>query len=138
MIGRGDTFPYKTYALDRMREVIVTKHKYVLDEDFDAAMLFKDTYGVTLGQEPAEDILLKVTHQQANYLKTLPLHSSQQEVGRTKHYTKISLHVCPTDDLVRELLSMGAAVEVLRPESLRRRMAEEVKGMGRVYGFASH
>ncbi|MDY5566888.1 MAG: WYL domain-containing protein, partial [Candidatus Cryptobacteroides sp.] len=43
-------------------------------------------------------------------------------------------HLAPTYDFKQELLSHGAFVEVLSPESLRKEMADAAAEMGRLYG----
>jgi hypothetical protein len=49
-----------------------------LPKDFDAESYFNDTIGIILGGgEEVEDVEIKVTDDQQLYLRTLPLHHSQ-------------------------------------------------------------
>lgn len=70
---------------------------------------------------------------QANYLRSLPLHSSQHELERTEEYSIFSLRVRPTYDFKQKLLSLGRTVEVLQPESLRADMCDEIQEMVKKY-----
>ena len=81
-----------------------------------------------------ESIWLKVEAHQANYLRSLPLHRTQTELPcKDKDYAIFALRVRPTLDLRQKILSLGSAVEVLKPESLREEMREEVRRMSKMY-----
>ena len=82
---------------------------------------------------PIESIRLKVNAYQANYLRALPLHSSQHELKRTEEYSIFSLRVRPTFDFKQKILSLGSTVEVLQPESLRADMRGEIQEMMNKY-----
>ena len=76
-----------------------------------------------------EVVKLKVNADQANYLRSLPLHPSQKELVRTCDYSIFSVEVRPTFDFQQELLWNGDALEVLEPLWLREEMAGIVKRM---------
>lgn len=63
--------------------------------------------------------LLKVKFFQANYMRDLPLHESQQEIERNEEYSIFELFIRPTYDLYQEVLRMGTEVEVLAPLYMR-------------------
>ena len=95
--------------------------------------MFEGVYGIIVDDTPVESIRLKVNAYQANYLRSLPLHSSQHELKRTEEYSIFSLHVRPTYDFKQKLLSLGSTVEVLQPESLRTDMRGEIQEMMNKY-----
>lgn len=66
---------------------------------------------------------------QTKYLRSLPLHSSQEEIETTPEYSVFRIRVRPTYDFERALLSYGATLEVLKPLSLRERIAKEIREM---------
>ena len=80
-----------------------------------------------------ETVKLKVSADQANYLRSLPLHHSQKELVHTGEYSIFSVEVRPTFDFKQELLWNGDALEVLEPLWLRKEMAGIVKRMGNNY-----
>ena len=92
--------------------------------------MFKDSYGIILREEvEVESVWIKVDAFQANYLRSLPLHHSQIELKRNEEYSVFSVRVRPTFDFRQQLLSLGSRVEVLKPESLRDEMKEEIAAM---------
>jgi predicted DNA-binding transcriptional regulator YafY len=58
------------------------------------------------------------------YVRTKPLHPSQQWVEDRGRGTVFSIQVIPNFELERELLGFGASLEVLAPERLRKRMKD--------------
>jgi predicted DNA-binding transcriptional regulator YafY len=71
----------------------------------------------TNGQEPEEVILSFNTHQ-GKYLKTLPLHHTQEIILDSEKELQLKLNLCVTHDFLMELLSYGSSVKVLKPNSL--------------------
>ena len=80
-----------------------------------------------------EKVKIKVSASQANYLRDLPLHESQQETEQTDEYSIFELHVRPTFEFQQELLWSGENLEVLEPLWLRREIAEKVNRMWNKY-----
>ena len=122
--------PYRIFALDRISNLEIQKEAYTRDPDFDVEELFKDSYGIILGDDlEVESVWIKVDAFQANYLRSLPLHRSQIELRRNEEYSLFAVRVRPTLDFRQRLLSLGSTVEVLKPESLRAEMKEEIAAM---------
>ena len=100
-----------------------------------AEEFFRDCYGVmsdTFGPE-ARVVRLKITAFQANYVRDLPLHESQQEIERNDEYSIFELFVRPTYDLYQEVLRMGTQVEVLEPNYMREEILEMIRIMYNQY-----
>ena len=96
--------------------------------------MFNGVYGITIDEDlPVESIWLKVDPYHANYLRSLPLHESQHEIGERDGFPIFSLRVQPSSDLKRKLLSLGSSIEVLKPESLREEMKAEIAAMLKNY-----
>ncbi|MDE7125456.1 MAG: WYL domain-containing protein [Muribaculaceae bacterium] len=116
----------KTYALDRMSTVNVTTDSFVLPDDFDAESFSRDAFGIIFTQGEVHEIVLRADTRQAKYLRTLPLHPSQQEM---LHDTFSDFHyrLRITPDLVREILSFGASVTVISPPQLRVMVKDALK-----------
>ena len=68
-------------------------------------------------------MVIKVHDGQANYVRSLPLHHSQEEV-EVETYT-FELYVRPTVDFIMKLRSYGPAIEVVYPAWLRDQLASE-------------
>ena len=124
----------RIYALDRVLEANLSDKAFKYPKQFDPEKYFKHCFGIIHDEEcPLETVKLKVSHDQANYLRSLPLHHSQKELVRTGDYSVFSVEVRPTFDFRQELLCNGDALEVLEPLWLRQEMAEVVQRMGMNY-----
>ena len=121
------------YSLDRIHAIEPTKQKYQLPEDFDAERYFKDTYGVTgIGEKP-EEIKICIDAMQANYLRTLPLHTSQEEIERNDDYSIFRYYMVPSYEFLQELRKYGSDVEVISPESVRAEFRADTGSLYRIY-----
>lgn len=137
LLGHYDSSrPHLTYGLDRITDCRLQDDHYERDPDFDLDKMFDGVYGIDRGRSeskdteiPIEEVWLKVDPYQANYLRSLRLHNSQYEVGEKDGYPIFSLRVRPTYDFKQKLLSLGSSVEVLKPESLRNVMRQEINAM---------
>ena len=125
----------KTYALDRVTSLELSDRTFVYPEGFEPTDYFKDCFGITYGERPAEEVVLRVPALQANYLRTLPLHESQVESERSDSHSIFRYRVKITPDLVQEIYALGFwQAEVLAPRSLREavaaRLAESLSHYG--------
>ncbi|MGB4571516.1 MAG: WYL domain-containing protein [Rectinemataceae bacterium] len=80
--------------------------------------LFNKIVGVTLSEGPVEDVRIRATTLQAQYLEALPLHNSQRVVRKANGFVEFSLAVAVNFELIQELLRLGDTVQVLAPDSL--------------------
>lgn len=123
------------YALDRIFNIKkLDGETFNIPEDFEPEEFFQDYYGIIAGTgRKVESVKLKVSAGQANYLRSLRLHESQEETERNDEYSIFTLQVRPTFDFIQELLWNGADVEVLSPAWLRDEVAAIVKRMWNHY-----
>ena len=123
------------YALDRIRDLKTDPdNKFKLPSSFNPSEYFDECFGVIASDGTnVEDVKLKVSASQANYLRSLPLHHSQQEIERTNTYSIFTLKVRPTYDFQQEILWNGEDIEVLEPLSLRHEMEERIHRMWSKY-----
>ena len=124
----------RIYSLDRVWEASLTEEPFKYPKDFSPEVYFQDCFGVIRDDEiEVETVKLKVNADQSNYLRSLPLHPSQEETERNADYSIFTLQVRPTFDFQQELLWNGDALEVLEPLWLRKEMAGMVKRMWNHY-----
>ena len=121
------------YSLDRVHAIEPTKQKYKLPNGFNAEEYFKNTYGVTGMDVEPEVIEICIDAMQANYLRTLPLHSSQEEIERNDDYSIFRFHTFPSYEFLQELRKYGSDVEVISPESVRAEFREDTESLYRIY-----
>ena len=122
----------KTFGLDRMQQVQLL-HPFVEAETFDYKTLFEHTYGITCLAEAPSRVVLSFTPQQGKYIKSLPLHPSQQVLLDHDKELRIELTVVLNIDLKMQLLSYGSKVQVLEPPQLRQEIAEELQNALKKY-----
>ena len=117
-----------SFALDRMNSVTVSEKPFTVPKSFDAQSFFSTRYGVLQyeGEKPAR-IKLKVYARQANYFRTLPLHSSQKESEKNAEYSIFSYYLTPNYDFIHDVLYYGDDVEVLEPMELRASIAKTIE-----------
>lgn len=114
---------YKTFGLERISDLEITRKKFDYPKDFNPDVKFKYSFGIITDGTKPEKIKLWLSHNQANYIKSLPLHHSQKVVSENETECIIELYMSPTYDFVMELLSMGSEIKVLEPKILQ----EEIK-----------
>jgi predicted DNA-binding transcriptional regulator YafY len=123
-----------SFALDRMNSVTVSEKTFTVPKSFDAQNFFSTRYGVLQyeGEKPTR-IKLKVCARQANYFRTLPLHSSQKETEKTAGYSIFSYYLTPNYDFIHDVLYYGDDVEVLEPVELRKTLEENINSLNNKY-----
>lgn len=118
----------RTFGLDRMSNPVTIGQTISANRTNAYKALRKQVIGVTIPQNSiVEKVVLRFTKLEANYVLSLPLHSSQQTVHETDAHVDIALHVVLNHELEREILAYGEAVEVLEPALLRKRIRERIE-----------
>lgn len=123
----------RLYGLDRILNTERTTTPFVLPENFDAEAFFANGYGVTVDERKPEIVRISVDAYQANYLRSLPIHPSQEETERNNDYSVFHFFIVPTYEFIKELLSYGGTLEVLSPKWLRKEMKQEALTMNEIY-----
>lgn len=134
--GISDEHPgeVRVYGLDRVQKVENTAETYVYPKDFDGAAFFHNYYGIWHDEETAvEEVIVRVSARDANYLRSLPLHHSQREIETTQDYAVFRYVIAPTFDFIQELRTHGAALKVLSPQWLAQRMRDDAQAILTAY-----
>jgi predicted DNA-binding transcriptional regulator YafY len=109
----------KTFALDRIKELEITKKRYIYPQDLDPNDYFRNCFGViTSDDEDPAEIILSFKPLQGKYIKSFPLHESQRILEDNEEELRIALNLYVTHDFIMELLSYGENVKVIQPGSL--------------------
>ncbi len=114
----------KSFALDRLTNLEITNQTYQYPDNYSIEQSYRYCFGIISpnGSDP-QDIILSFDPFQGKYIKTLPLHETQQVLVDNDKETRIKLKLCLTHDLIMELLSFGNNMKVIEPKSL----ADQVK-----------
>ena len=131
LVGRSPYYnQIRVYALDRIQDLETLEKKFKMPKKFNPKAFFEDYYGIIANENAqVETVRLKVSANQSNYLRSLPLHPSQKEVEKGEGYSIFELRLCPEFDFQQEILSQTPEIEVLSPEWLREEIAGKVKAL---------
>ncbi|MDE5890758.1 MAG: WYL domain-containing protein [Bacteroidales bacterium] len=124
----------RVYGLDRITGLTTTGNEFRMPEDFDVDTLFATSYGVYLSDDKPCEIMLKASAKEAGYLRDLPLHSSQKEIGKDGEDVIFSIYVCPNTNLMMDLWRLGNRIEIISPENIRKAFAAEAAKALSIYG----
>lgn len=109
----------KTFALDRLTNLEITRKRFTIPKDINIEVQFKYSFGIiSPNDQKPQEIVLSFDAHQGKYIKTLPLHDTQEIILDTEGELQIKLKLCITHDFIMELLSFGENVKVLQPKSL--------------------
>ncbi len=124
---RDGTEKVSNLALDRIKKIKNSSSSFIENDLFDADTYYTYLVGVTFPEgENVQDIVLKVTGRQVNYVKTKPIHKSQEIVEEPDANTLIiRLKLIINYELQSVLLSYTPDIEVLQPISLRNQLLEK-------------
>ena len=115
----------KLFGVERISNLQILADTFERDETIDIDNLFKDCFGIWNQEDiPVEDIVLSYSALDGRFLQSVPLHHSQTILTDTESEFRISVRLRITNDFVMELLSRSTSLTVIKPVSLRRRVAE--------------
>lgn len=124
----------RIYSLDRIQELKTMNATFSMPKDWTVEDYFKDCFGIFAGPDvKAERVVLKVNASQANYIRDLELHESQEEIEQNEEYSIFRYWLRPYYDFIQELLWNGADVEVLEPLWLRDEIESIVEQLYKKY-----
>jgi predicted DNA-binding transcriptional regulator YafY len=121
-------------ALDRIRKVeeLIVEYKSCPISNPDD--YYKNVVGISYPESEPEKIILSFAPSQGNYIKTQYLHKSQEILIDNEKELRISLNLFPNYEFISTLMSYGADVKVVEPESLREKVKEMYRKALEGYG----
>ncbi len=123
VVGKIDSEQYRTFGIDRIENLEIKTEVFKLLKTEYPLRLFENIVGLTYSDGKIEEVVLSFNPIQGKYIKSLPLHKSQQIIKDDKTATVISLQVIPNFELQQKILMLGDAVKVIKPKWL----ANEIK-----------
>lgn len=124
----------KSFALDRLSKLEITRRKFQLPHDFNVNEHFKYCFGIiSPNKEKPREVILSFNHLQGKYIKTLPLHESQEILKDDETELLIKLKLFITHDFVMEILSLGENVKVIQPPSLITKIKKALESALKLY-----
>lgn len=116
----------KTFGLDRISRLEILSGKFRKAPDMPIAERYQNLYGIMDSSDlQPEKVVLAFNARDGKFLKSLPLHHSQQIIADhpEKDEFIISLYLKITTDFVMEILSRIASLQVIEPLHLRERIS---------------
>ncbi|MDP2455131.1 MULTISPECIES: YafY family protein [unclassified Kaistella] len=121
---------FRVFGLDRINNLLETGVKFQYPQSIDPKEQFKEVFGiigssadftvqvVTLSFRKSPTDTVDIPNQ-GEYIKSMPLHASQEIVKDTPDEIVVKVSLKPNWEFIMEILSYGEYVEVLEPQSLR-------------------
>jgi hypothetical protein len=136
VLGVGESTMLRAYRLSRITEARVRVKTFTYPERaaYDPENLFRDTFGIFVrGEDPVEDVMLRLSPRWKTYARSHRWHSSQQvsEDGIGRVLVRMRVRTC--SEFEAFVLGFGGEAEVLEPASLRRRVAAHVRALHERY-----
>lgn len=125
---------FKTFGLERLQEVYLSDTSVQRNRRSQFMALKENALGVFVRPEDeVERVVLRVQSEMVPYIRTVPIHSSQQELKDDPNEFLIELRLIINPELEREILSYAEQVEVLEPAWLREKIGERVEKLLKNY-----
>lgn len=110
---------FGVFSFDRILNMSLTNEKFKMPRSFNAQAYFDECYGVLVNDDTqVQRIVIRAFGDERYYMKDMPIHKSQREIGQGEHYTDYELIMRPTIDLSGHLLSRSNFIKVLEPQWL--------------------
>jgi hypothetical protein len=117
---------FGVFLFDRILNMSLTDEKFQMDPSFNAQAYFEECFGVLVNDDTvAQRIVIRVFGDERFYVRDLPIHKSQREIGQGEDYTDFELFMRPTIDLSTHFVSRSFLIKVLEPQWL----ADEIHHM---------
>lgn len=121
----------RNFGLDRISLLKISDKKFS-PYPFNVIEYYQHAFGVET-YEPVQKIILKFTTSQSKYIKSLPLHASQELISEDEVNCQFVYFMHPTHDFVMELLKYGEEVTVVLPEFLKQNIRQRILNMAALY-----
>ena len=118
-----DSGKSRTFGIDRITNLKVSTKTFKPDPKFNANELFDHVIGMVYSINKKEEVTLSFTPKQGKYIKTLPLHRSQEIIIDNDKELRITLDIIPNYEFTQKILMHGDTITVIKPKWL----ADEIK-----------
>ncbi|OYU79258.1 MAG: hypothetical protein CFE23_14820 [Flavobacterium sp. BFFFF1] len=107
-----------TFGLDRINYVLLKDEEFEKIE-FNSSEYFKHSFGITVSDEDPIEVIISFDVEQGDYLKTLPIHPTQQIIKETKKQLTIKVIVKPSYEFYSKIYSYCCNAKVISPPGIR-------------------
>lgn len=114
----GGTNEFRTFGIDRILNLEVKEETFKPETKIDPIELFENTVGLSYSYNELEEVVLSFTPLQAKYVKSLPLHKSQEIIEENEKEVQVKLRIIPNFEFKQKVMMLGETVKVLEPKWL--------------------
>lgn len=115
-----------TFGLDRIISFKTTGDVFE-KIDFNSQEYFKYSFGVTVTEEEPIEVTISFRSNQGHYLKTLPIHPTQEIIEENEEFLTIKVMVKPSYEFYSKILSYGSDAIILSPKPVIERVVTTLK-----------
>jgi predicted DNA-binding transcriptional regulator YafY len=125
VVGKPENLnEFRTFGIDRISELKILKTYFTRQED-SPVEYFENIVGLTWNPYKIEKVRFQIFKPDDKYIKTLPIHKSQQLVSETENTSTFEMKVVVNYELVQRFMMLGNACIVESPISL----VQQLKGI---------
>lgn len=132
ILGQTNKGEIRHFSLDRISNVIAS-NDFFKRKIKDPKTFYDNAVGVIYSLDEIHDITLSFIPAQGKYIKTQPMHQSQEILVDNENELRIRLHVCTNYELEEQILKHGEKVKVISPDFLKERIKERIRKMAEIY-----
>jgi predicted DNA-binding transcriptional regulator YafY len=122
----------RTFKLERMQTARVLPESYIIPADFDPIAYLEHSWQIMTGDQPTE-VILRFTPNAATYVRERNWHASQALDSHPDGRLTLRLCIAEPREMLPWIRSWGPQVEVLAPEWLREKVAEDLRLGAQIY-----
>ncbi|HAM97051.1 MAG TPA: WYL domain-containing protein [Marinilabiliales bacterium] len=109
----------KSFALDRLNNLEISRKQFKFPNHFNVHEYYKNCFGIISPNNLIlQEVILSFDSYQGKYIKSLPLHETQEILKDDNNELLIKLTLYITYDFIMELLSFGENLKVISPDCL--------------------
>lgn len=122
----------RTYALDRIIKMSITNDDFE-PKEFNSSEYFRFAFGITVMDETPVEVIISFTPETGNYVRTLPIHHTQEIINDTAEKFVIRLKVIPSYEFYSKIYSYGSSATIISPEHIKSRFQKTFEEAVRNY-----
>ena len=113
-----NTDQFRVFGIDRIQTLELLEAVFKPDIKINPMALFENIIGLNYSDDEPEEVILSLTPLQAKYVKSLPLHGSQETIMENENEVHIRLRIVPNYEFKQKILMLGENIKVLKPQRL--------------------
>jgi predicted DNA-binding transcriptional regulator YafY len=124
----------RTYKMDRIESVQLTKLTAVVPEDFSLADWLEHSFGIfQSGSGVLQTIRIRIAREAARYVQESRWHKSQKFEAQSDGTLLAEFRLTDTQEIKRWIMSFGPNATVLEPKELAEEIKNDLMGMIQAY-----